>query len=585
MHATLLVRFDRAGAKLARSGARTFHGVAARVHGAGDGLSYPTGPEYRDDAQLASLTGQLVGKPVTWMHADGLIREGAAARVIGRVTAAKVERGRAHVDFEVTDDDAARMIDDGQARELSVGYSCELDGERYQRDIKVDHLAVVPRARCGPACRIDGSDGCGQGCPCNSCATGHTSLDTTMDPASVNTFPSQLNVMSGGNTSGIAPAVTEDAVLTAHARHAISGKHFGVPGREALPLEDANHVRDAMARFSQEKFQSPSERRAAYHRIIARAHELGVDSSGFKAKHADDDMSSPDESTSLTQDGKMTTKSDNAPGGGQGIAQNQGMQSFSPADLHAKIAAALQGMPEAQSAAKAMYDGLNAQLDALKSQYDELKGKYDAITMAQQTAAEKARDQGSLTAMEFQKKADSEKERADRAERELAQARGALDAAKKDAELSQSAVALAQARADKAEADVKTAQAKRNLDQEVEYQASVAARGELLTKAGAILGYADRSKKSDREVMCDVIKRVHDVDVDAKESIDYVRARFDAAIERAIDVAKSREGFRQSLNQMRVDADKRSTVSGAEAEKAAQDEMTARAATAWMPKK
>ena len=582
MIATVLVRFDRAGTKLARSGARTFHGVAARVHGPGDGLAYPTGPEYRDDSSLDTLTKQLVDKPVTWMHADGLIREGAAARVIGKVTSAKVERGRAHVDFEVTDDAAARMIDDGQARELSVGYSCELDGARYQRDIKVDHLAVVPRARCGPACRIDGAQGCDQGCACNSCATGHTSLDTTMDPASVNTQPSQLHLMGSSTTSGIAPAVvSEDSVLTAHARHQIPAGHFAVPGRKALPLEDANHVRDAMARFSQEKFENTAERRAAYHHILARAHELGVDPSGFKAKHADDDdMPSEGESTSLTQDGKMTTNADNAPGGGQGIAQNQLVQDFSAPQLHAKISAALQGMPDAQSAAKAMYDGYTA----LKSQYDELKGKYDAITMAQQTAAEKARDQGSLTAMEFQKKADSEKERADRAERERDEHKAKLDAAKKDLELSQGAVKAASERADKAEADAKAAQAKRNLDQETEHQAGVAARAELLTKVSAVLGYADRSKKTDREVMCDVIKDVHDFDVDAKASMDYVRARFDAALERVLDVAKSREGFRKSLNEMRRDADERAAA-GLETEQQAQTEMATRASTAWVTKK
>jgi hypothetical protein len=78
-----------------------------------------------------------------------------------------------------------------------------------------------------------------------------------------------------------------DNVLNAAERHALPASMFAVPGHQGLPLEDANHVRDAMARFDQEHYTSPSERQAAYHHIVARAHQLGIDSTGFQKKYGD----------------------------------------------------------------------------------------------------------------------------------------------------------------------------------------------------------------------------------------------------------------------------------------------------------
>jgi len=63
----------------------------------------------------------------------------------------------------VKDADAISAIEGG-TRELSAGYTCDLDfvegnanGEQYdaiQRNIKINHLAIVPKGRAGSGCRI-----------------------------------------------------------------------------------------------------------------------------------------------------------------------------------------------------------------------------------------------------------------------------------------------------------------------------------------------------------------------------------------------------------------------------------------------
>lgn len=277
-----LTRFDYAGR------AALFEGVAARTQSPGDPLRYDTGPEYRDVDGLKQLVAQLPGKPLTLYHPDGLLREGAPGKIIGKVMSARVDGDRAVVTIQVTHPDGVAAIEDG-TKELSVGYSCSLDDSRFQRNIKVDHLAVVPRARCGPTCRIDGNDaqhdhsdgadcGCGCGGTCNLRAITYPA--DHMDPVTE-------------------PNLDKD--LTAKARHDLPAKHFAVPGREALPIEDEGHVRAAMARFNQTDFQSPTERRAAFHRIVARAHELGIDTKSFEkefgARSDDDQENKMDEET------------------------------------------------------------------------------------------------------------------------------------------------------------------------------------------------------------------------------------------------------------------------------------------------
>lgn len=84
-------------------------------------------------------------------------------------TEAEWKDGKLRLPLIVKAADAIAAIEAG-TRELSAGYTCELefsdgltpDGEVYdaiQRNIRINHLAIVPRGRAGSECRIgDGAD-------------------------------------------------------------------------------------------------------------------------------------------------------------------------------------------------------------------------------------------------------------------------------------------------------------------------------------------------------------------------------------------------------------------------------------------
>ena len=67
------------------------------------------------------------------------------------------------------------------------------------------------------------------------------------------------------------------AKLTKAGRDEISAAHFAFPKQRKEPLENASHVRNAVARFHQVKDVTEAERRAAWKRIQAAAKLYGVE--------------------------------------------------------------------------------------------------------------------------------------------------------------------------------------------------------------------------------------------------------------------------------------------------------------------
>ncbi len=65
--------------------------------------------------------------------------------------------------------------------------------------------------------------------------------------------------------------------LEARDRNAIPGGEFAFPKERKLPLNDASHVRNAVARFDQVKEVSDSERDAAWKRIESAARKFDVE--------------------------------------------------------------------------------------------------------------------------------------------------------------------------------------------------------------------------------------------------------------------------------------------------------------------
>ena len=67
------------------------------------------------------------------------------------------------------------------------------------------------------------------------------------------------------------------AKLTKAGRDEISAANFAFPKQRQEPLENASHVRNAVARFDQVKDVTNAERQAAWKRIQAAAKLYGVE--------------------------------------------------------------------------------------------------------------------------------------------------------------------------------------------------------------------------------------------------------------------------------------------------------------------
>lgn len=67
------------------------------------------------------------------------------------------------------------------------------------------------------------------------------------------------------------------AKLTTATRDRISVTKFAFPKQRKEPLENASHVRNAVARFNQVKGVTEAERRAAWKRIQSAAKRYGVE--------------------------------------------------------------------------------------------------------------------------------------------------------------------------------------------------------------------------------------------------------------------------------------------------------------------
>lgn len=340
---------DRSGALAAPVTGTIYEGTVARVHPDGDPLRYgPDHVEYRDAAGLQEICNDLqTPRPFTLLHPDSLISAGARADIIGQVIGARLDGDFVIARILVTDPRGVAAIDAGM-HELSLGYLAALDDNRRQRNIRVDHLALVPKGRC-LTCALRADCQSEAACPCTNRAI------------SYNAEVAESNL---------------DAPLTAKTRHELPSSMFAAPGTDSLPLEDEGHVRAAMSRYDQTQFKGPAEKKAAYHHIVARAHQLGIDPAGFEKKYGNMD---------------------------QGISMDE---------LSKKLGEALADV----AAQKARADALDSDLKAVKA---ELATAKTALVTAE------------VTATNAQASVGAEKSRADAAE---ATVKTAVDKAKLDAD-------------------------------------------------------------------------------------------------------------------------------------------------------
>ncbi len=70
---------------------------------------------------------------------------------------------------------------------------------------------------------------------------------------------------------------TKSHTLSADDRKHIDHSQYAFPDQRKEPLENASHVRNAIARFDQVKDVSDADREKAFHRIKAAAKKFGVE--------------------------------------------------------------------------------------------------------------------------------------------------------------------------------------------------------------------------------------------------------------------------------------------------------------------
>lgn len=236
--------------------------------------------ELRPEEEVAredALAG-YEGAPLTARHPKQMISaNNARAYEIGTST----QRGRYDTATKrvaaamvIKDPATIAKVESGELNELSPGYKATIvkqsgADKRYgyagnpegrydciQRDIEINHLALVEGARGGSDLRIrmDGVD------------------DVALEHRT-------------------------DNDLTAAARKELSASEFADPDQRKFPIENEAHVRDAMSRFADADFPSAAVRKSTFHRIVAAAHKFGIETKGFEQAHR---MDAADERHTMT---------------------------------------------------------------------------------------------------------------------------------------------------------------------------------------------------------------------------------------------------------------------------------------------
>lgn len=111
----------------------------------------------------AETLASCIGKPVTLDHPDDFVTPANFA-ALGKGAMLNLRRGTGIeddlliADLLVTDQSAIKAVQDDGIEEVSLGYEADYEqvspGRGVQRNIVVNHVALVERGRCGPRCAI-----------------------------------------------------------------------------------------------------------------------------------------------------------------------------------------------------------------------------------------------------------------------------------------------------------------------------------------------------------------------------------------------------------------------------------------------
>jgi len=116
-----------------------------------------------DEVFRAETLASCIGKPVTLDHPDDFVTPANFA-ALGKGAMLNLRRGTGIeddlliADLMVTDQQAIDAIQTDGIEEVSLGYEADYEqvspGRGVQRNIVVNHVALVERGRCGPRCAI-----------------------------------------------------------------------------------------------------------------------------------------------------------------------------------------------------------------------------------------------------------------------------------------------------------------------------------------------------------------------------------------------------------------------------------------------
>ncbi|KVC45196.1 DUF2213 domain-containing protein [Burkholderia diffusa] len=146
---------------VARTGEMLYAAGEVPVEAGPDGLIRisRTPEEVFRDETLASCAG----KPVTLDHPDDFVTPATFSQ-LGKGVMLNIRRGEGLendlilADLLITAQDAITAVQEEEIEEVSLGYEADYEqvspGRGVQRNIVVNHVAIVPRGRCGPRCAI-----------------------------------------------------------------------------------------------------------------------------------------------------------------------------------------------------------------------------------------------------------------------------------------------------------------------------------------------------------------------------------------------------------------------------------------------
>lgn len=146
---------------VARTGEMLYAAGEVPIEAGPDGLIRisRTPEEVFRDETLASCAG----KPVTLDHPDDFVTPTTFSQ-LGKGVMLNIRRGEGLendlilADLLITAQDAIAAVQDEEIEEVSLGYEADYEqvspGRGVQRNIVVNHVAIVPRGRCGPRCAI-----------------------------------------------------------------------------------------------------------------------------------------------------------------------------------------------------------------------------------------------------------------------------------------------------------------------------------------------------------------------------------------------------------------------------------------------